>query len=130
MENHEKLTNWAKIDIEKLVENLDYDQIHFLQITLHQGEQIIIWEDGTIITMDANSWPNTDRWYATIKAFGPSDVEDYFDTPRPPAGRIEEEIKEAISYGEWSEHYQGIENHIRRQYENDIQNLEDLIQEV
>lgn len=148
MEKSEKLQNWKNINIEKITENLDYNKIHELQVFSDYNDSIIIWADGEISVIGSNSTPNTDEWYAVIKAWGRGNivVDDYADGwaeretdedgdytdnwIETKTGRVMTEsdmISECIKEGDWDDHYSHLVDRITEQYENDIQNLEDMI---
>ena len=150
MENIEKLQNWKQVNINALIDNIDYDQIHELQIYSEYNDNIMIWADGEISVLGSNTTPNTNEWYAVIKAWGHGNVNisDYADgwaeeelEDGEPTGKYieietgkkmteKEMIMDCIKNGDWTDHYTHIADMIREQYETDLQNLEDQIQNL
>ena len=155
MDRTEKLNNWKKIDIDRLIKKIDYEEINKLSTLSDHGTSIYVWSDGEISTLGQGSTPNTDEWYAVLPAQGRGNIDESFyadgwavalddDDPAIPedadpyeryyqeeeTGDImtaDEMIIKCIEEGEWSDYYNDFENEIRRQYDEDIRNLEDII---
>jgi len=148
MTNKEKLENWKKIDIEKIIENLDHTEIHKLQAFTDYGSSVYVWADGEISTLGQGTTPNTDEWYAVLDCWGRGNIDEgsyaegwaeeekneddcwtgnYIETETGKVMAEDEMISECIETGEWIDYEQSTVESINRQYAEGIQNLEDMI---
>lgn len=132
-----------KLSIETVIEKIDFTELHELR-TMTEGfhQPIIIWDDGSLLLLSSNEWPNTDRQFYSLNTTGRGNVEtstyadgwadeemdedgDRTGNYITDDGRIlteDEMIIECIHDGDWSEVYEYWKDELRNQ---DMENNRD-----
>ena len=129
----------SKLDIEKLIEKVDFNEIMILQHFSDCGSRIHVWEDGGLEVMGQGTYPgNTDLWYAVINCFGRGNIDEsaysegwaeeqetevgrqYIETATGLIMTPDEMIRKCLEEGDFVDSIEMIKDQIRDQHQEDI----------
>ena len=132
----------SQIDIEKIIEKIDFHEIMNLQHFNDHGSHIYVWEDGDIEVMSQGTRPgNTDIWYALIDCFGRGNIDEstyaegwaeeyesedgsfgmgYIDIETGLVMTPDEMITKCLEDGDFTDSIEMLKDHVREQYCADV----------